>query len=101
MHEADKLTIKKGTRKKLFENVNDALEAFEEGAKETPRLQPTWHVDVTDKKRCQLSTIEICTWTMMVTLIAMQRGGKTSQSIMVESEYDLTSDKGIALAKIY
>ena len=44
--------------------------------------------------------MEICTWTMMVTMIAMQRGWETWQPITVESGYDLTSDKGIAMAKM-
>ena len=74
VHEADMVTIKKGTRKKLSGNVKDALGAFEEGAKERPYPQTTWHVDVMEKKRRRLSIIEICTWTMMVTMITMQRG---------------------------
>ena len=71
IHEAELVTIKKGTRKKLFGNVKDALEAYEEGAKERPLPQPVWHVDATVKKRRRLSIMEICTWTMMVTMIAI------------------------------
>ena len=100
VHEADMVTIKKGTRKKLFGNVKDAREAFEEGAKERPPPQPAWHVDTTIKKRRRLSIMEICTWTMMVTMIAMQRGWDTWQPITIESGYGLTSDKGIAMAKL-
>ena len=43
VHKADMAAIKKGTRKKLFGNVKDALEAYEEGAKERPLPQPIWH----------------------------------------------------------
>ena len=94
------VTIKKGTRKKLFGNVKDALEAFEEGAKERPPPQPAWHFDATIKKRRRLSIMEICTWTMMVAMIAMQKGWDMWQPIMIESGYDPMSDKGVAMAKM-
>ena len=100
VHEADMVAIKKGTRKKLFGNVMDALEAYKEGAKERPLPQPVWHVDATIKKRRRLSTMEICTWTMMVTMIAMQKGWDTWQPITIEPGYDPTTDKGNAMAKM-
>ena len=102
VYDADTTVIKKGTRKKLAANIKDAIEAFEEGAKERPLPEPVWHVDkmAMIKTKRRLSIMEICTWTMMVTSIAIQRGWETWQPITIESGYDLTTNKGIEMAKI-
>ena len=97
VHEADMVAIKESTRKKLFGNVREAFETYGEGAKERPLPQPVWHVDATIKKRRRLSTIEICTWTTMVAMIAMQRGWDTWQPIAIQSGYDFTTEEGIAM----
>ena len=99
IYDTNTTVVKKGTRKKLLTNVKEALEAFEEGARDRPAPQPTWHVDNSLKKRRKLSIMEICTWTMMVSMVAAARGWETWQPITIESGYDLTTDHGINMAK--
>ena len=91
--------IKKGVRRQLMGNVKEAITAYEEGAKERPVKQTVWHTDSAEKVRRRYSIMEICTWTMMVTIVAASRGWETWQPITIESGYDLTTDAGVARAK--
>ena len=98
VHEPEVRTVTKGTRKKLMANLKNALEAFTAGAAEEPIIEPVWHVD-NSKSRRKFSIMEICTWTMMVTMVAAQRGWTTWQPVTIETGYDLTTHAGIATAK--
>ena len=94
-------TAKKGARKMLIENARDTIVAYQDGIKErVKQLQPTWHVDkfkqVAHRK---FSTMEICTWTMLITTLAIAAGWIGWQPVTIESTFDLTTSKGVLTAK--
>ena len=70
------------------------------GTREGASAQPTWHVDKFPKvTRRTFSIMEICTWTMLITTPAMAAGWIGWQPITIESGYDLTTSKGVSMAK--
>ena len=98
--QVEEITVKKGARKMLIKNAKDTIAAYEEGIQERSNIpQPTWHVDKMKVKRRQYSIMEICTWSMLITTLAIAAGWTGWQPITIESGYDLTTTRGINMAK--
>ena len=50
-------------------------------------------------KRRQYSIMEICTWSMLITTLAIAAGWTGWQPITIEGGYDLTTTRGTTMAK--
>ena len=85
----------------LIKSAKDTLIAYQDGIQERLKeLQPTWHVDKFQKvTRRRFSIMEICTWTMLITTLAMAAGWIGWQPVTIESGYDLTTSKFVSMAK--
>ena len=100
IYDTNTTVVKKGTRKKLLNNMKDALEAFKEGVKDRPAPKTMCHVENIQKKKQKLFTMGISAWTMMVSMVAAARGWETWQPITIESGYDLITDSEIGRAHV-
>ena len=72
----------------LIKNASSTIEAYKEGIQERPKVpQPIWHVDKIKTKRRQYSIMKICTWSMLITTLAIATGWTGWQPITIESGY--------------
>ena len=71
----------------LIKSAKDTITAYQDGIQERGKqLPPTWHVDkFKQATRRKFSTMEICTWAMLITTLAMAAGYIGRQPVTIES----------------
>ena len=86
--QVEEITVKKGARKMLIKNAKSPTEAYKDGINERANVpQPTWHVDKMKTKKRKYSIMEICSWSMLITTLAIAAGWSGWQPITIESGY--------------